>query len=242
MRRSSSLPADLVRERSANVSHLLSPFYLGALGGLLLNDHVLKQAFPGVVTGILSDFLGLFAFAVFLSVALPRWAFAVHGATGLAFVVWKSPLSDVVIQSWNAAMPVRIARAVDYWDLLALSVLPVSMGYLRRSWPALAPASARTIAVAMVSLFAFTATSMPPHEHYIVSGREHARKGDYDRAIQQFDEAIKIFPQSAEALYQRGVAKLKRGDTADGEADIAKAAAIEPKYAPLAPSQCSTNC
>ena len=135
-----------------------------------------------------------------------------------------------MIQGWNATMPFRIARVVDYWDLLALSVLPVSMGYLRREWPALAPASARTIAVAIVSLFAFTATSRSPHAEYMDRGREHFRMGEYERAIQQFDGAIKADPRSAEAFYQRGVAKLKRGDTADGEADIAKAAAIDPTY------------
>ena len=59
------------RKQSPGISFLVSPLYLAALSGLLLNDFVLKSAAPGFVTGKLSDFCGLFAFAVFWSVLLP---------------------------------------------------------------------------------------------------------------------------------------------------------------------------
>jgi hypothetical protein len=147
------------QQSSAAVAHLLSPIYMGAIAGLLLNDHVLKQSVPGLITGKLSDFLGLFALAVFLSVMLPRRTLAIHVSIGMAFIAWKSPFSDIMIQTWNTTMPFRLARVVDYWDLLALFVLPISVVYLRREWPALAPASARAAAVITISLFAFTATS-----------------------------------------------------------------------------------
>src|SRR5947209_10823033 len=111
---------------NASATHLVSPLYIGAVAGLVLNDQVLKQAFPGLITGKLSDFLGLFAFAVFTSVMMRHWVVGVHLTTAIAFVLWKSPLSDIVIQAWNATMPFRIARVVDYSDLVALSVLPLS--------------------------------------------------------------------------------------------------------------------
>ena len=38
---------------------LVHPAMLGALGVLVLNDHVLKHACPGFVTGKLSDFAGI---------------------------------------------------------------------------------------------------------------------------------------------------------------------------------------
>ena len=38
---------------------LASPAAIASLLLLLVNDHVLKQAWPGVVTGKLSDFAGL---------------------------------------------------------------------------------------------------------------------------------------------------------------------------------------
>jgi tetratricopeptide (TPR) repeat protein len=223
-------------------SHLLTPIYLVAVAGLLLNDHFLKAEVPGFVTGKLSDFLGLFSFAVFLSVVFPRWPTGIHVAIAVAFVFWKSPASDVAIQAWNAAMPFRIARVVDYGDLTALSVLPLSIVYLRREWWAFAPRTAKTLVVAAVSLFAFTATSQFPGESQINRGKEHYRIGEYDRAIQEFDRAIQEWSRSAEAYHYRGLAKLKLGDTAGGEADILTAASIDPKYASSLPGRCSANC
>ncbi len=54
------------------------------------------------------------------------------------------------------------------------------------------------------------------------------RKGQIDRAIQDYDRAILIDPDDASALYYRGNAKLGKGDSAGGNADIAKANAIQP--------------
>ncbi|MEQ9499258.1 MAG: hypothetical protein RIT81_20410 [Deltaproteobacteria bacterium] len=45
---------------------LLHPVPLAAIGVLLLNDHVLKAAYPGFVTGKLSDVAGLVFFPLFL--------------------------------------------------------------------------------------------------------------------------------------------------------------------------------
>jgi Flp pilus assembly protein TadD len=81
--------------------------------------------------------------------------------------------------------------------------------------------------VAAVSLFAFTATSPPPKEF----GRTDLKGDRIDAAMENFDKALQYDPNDAEAYYLRGVAKLKRGDTAGGEADIAKAVALDPKYA-----------
>jgi hypothetical protein len=94
-------------------------------------------------------------------VLLPGWIRSIHVVTGIAFILWKSPASDVLIETWNAVAPFRIARVIDYGDLAALVVLPLS--YLYRQRPRLAPASQKAFAymVAAVSLFAFTATSRP---------------------------------------------------------------------------------
>jgi TPR repeat len=221
----------------ASATHLVSPLYIGAVAGLILNDHVLKQAFPGLVTGKLSDFFGLFALAVFLSVMMRHWIVGVHLTIAIAFVLWKSPLSDIVIETWNATMPFRIARVVDYWDLVALSVLPFSMLYLRREWATAAHGAAPTVGVALISVFAFTATSQYPGEPHLSIGKRQFSDGQYDRAIQEYDEALKQWPNLAEVLYLRGIAKLNSGDTAGGEADLAKAASIDPKYAPLVPGR-----
>lgn len=211
---------------SPNAQHLLSPIYLAAVALLLLNDFVLKQTMPGLVTGKLSDFTGLFAFAVFWSVVFPRWIKPVHLTVALAFAFWKSPAAESVIQGWNATMPFRIGRVVDYGDLLALITLPLSMLYLRREWPTVGPRKGGTVAVAAISLFAFTATSQLPLER----GRYLNRDGQHRAAIEAFDEHLKLDPQSAEAYHHRGLAKQKLGDTAGAEADFAKAASLDPKY------------
>ena len=67
-RRSATLP-DLPGEA------MLHPALLVAVAVLLLNDHVLKSAAPGLVTGKLSDFAGLFFFPALLQAG---WEIAHH--------------------------------------------------------------------------------------------------------------------------------------------------------------------
>jgi hypothetical protein len=217
-----------------DISHLLTPIYIGSVAALVLNDQIFKQAFPGLITGKLSDFAGVFAFAVFLSVVIRRHIPAFHAMIAVAFMVWKSPLSDPAIEAWNAVMPFRIARVVDHWDLLALSVLPLSMAYLRRQWWAIAPRAARTATVAVISVVAFTATSTVRSFDNIGIGNEYFDDGQYELAIKEYDEALKKKPNLAEVLYRRGIAKLKLGDAAGGEADIAAAGSLDTKYKPPA--------
>lgn len=54
------------RARPLPADGLLSPVVLAAIGLLVLNDHVLKSASPGVITGKLSDFAGLVFFPILL--------------------------------------------------------------------------------------------------------------------------------------------------------------------------------
>jgi hypothetical protein len=145
---------------------LTSPLYLLALAILLLNDHLLKAAAPGLVTGKLSDFAGLFAFAAFWAVLLPRHAKAACIVTGALFVAWKSPWSEPLIALWNAHGPFPVARVVDPWDLTALLVLPLA--YLASIQPPeRMRRTAATAGVALVSLVAFAATSIP-HELVLI--------------------------------------------------------------------------
>ncbi|KRA17009.1 hypothetical protein [Lysobacter sp. Root604] len=150
-------------------AHRLAPLlrwpFLLALGLLILNDAVLKSAWHNAFTGKLSDFAGVFAFAYFWAVAIGRGRMAVHVAVGLAFVWWKSSWSTSAIDAWNGLPLFDVARVVDYGDLLALAVLPLSWWCLARgaqpnprdgvtpAWPQLA--------VAAIALVAFTATSRP---------------------------------------------------------------------------------
>jgi len=100
------------------------PFVL-ALVVLLVNDWLLKQAYPGFVTGKLSDFAGLAVVGLPLFAAFPRHARAIYLALGGAFLWWKSPASSAFIASINEMLPMSLGRTVDYGDLIALAVLPL---------------------------------------------------------------------------------------------------------------------
>jgi hypothetical protein len=99
------------------------PFVL-SLAALLLNDQVLKQAYPGFITGKLSDFAGIAVVALPLFAAFPRHARTIYLALAGAFLWWKSPASSGFIEFMNDVLPLRIGRTVDYGDLMALAVLP----------------------------------------------------------------------------------------------------------------------
>ncbi len=107
-----------------------------SIGLLLLNDHLLKALFPGVITGKLSDFGGLFFFpflvALGLAMVMSRWKFDSRRLGGVAFLVTALlfvlikvfPPINLAAGEWLSALygqPIAVAR--DSSDLLALIVL-----------------------------------------------------------------------------------------------------------------------
>ena len=137
---------------------LLSPTFLVPLFLLLLNDLYLKAAFGNGLTGKLSDFCGLFVFCLFWSAFRPGARLAIHVATAVVFILWKTPLSQPFLDTWNAIVPLPLGRTVDLSDLLALGVLPLSFA---ASLPRPVPVRSRlaATAVSVLALFAFAATS-----------------------------------------------------------------------------------
>ncbi len=108
---------------------LLNPVTLVALGLLVLNDHVLKAAWPGPVTGKLSDLAGLVFFPILLLSAwelilalMGRWrgptvrALAIAVAVSTAgFIVTKTVPSAAEgagwmlgLAQWLLALPIRV--------------------------------------------------------------------------------------------------------------------------------------
>jgi tetratricopeptide (TPR) repeat protein len=55
--------------------------------------------------------------------------------------------------------------------------------------------------------------------------------GSYDKSIADYDDSLKLYPQDAWVLYGRGVAKIRKNKVAEGEADMAAAAALWPPIA-----------
>jgi hypothetical protein len=109
---------------------LASPVFVIAVALLAVNDHVLKEHYPGVLTGKLSDFAGVFVVAVLLAVATGSRSLAVL-LTAVGFTALKT-IPFVAI----AAAPVLGGRTlVDPSDLAALTVLVPAWYWLGRQMP-----------------------------------------------------------------------------------------------------------
>ncbi|MFG1650518.1 hypothetical protein ACGFIE_11345 [Micromonospora sp. NPDC049275] len=115
------------------LSWLCHPVTLLALAVLLVNDHVLKPAFPGPLTGKLSDVTGLVLapplVAVLLTLLVPRLptrAAALVGlvAVGAGFAAVKSSgyAAELASSAWTALAGPSLVRA-DWTDLLTLPAL-----------------------------------------------------------------------------------------------------------------------
>ncbi len=172
---------------AAPVAHALltRPVFLAALGLLLLNDLYLKTHASSWLTGKLSDFAGLFVFAVFWTSVAHRYRRAIHIGTAVAFLLWKSPVSDPTIAWWNALGLLELHRVVDYTDWAALLVLPASYRHtapvnttIGVSITSLGRRFARSV-VSVVSLTAMIATSRAPQTYHVVDwnedGTSHSR-------------------------------------------------------------------
>lgn len=160
---------------------LTSPVYLSALALLMANDWLLKPLLHNELTGKLSDLAGLFAITWFGVALLPRYRWLVSGFLGVAFVYWKSPDSQALIDTWNNLTPFPVRRVVDPSDCVALATIPFAALCAPRARGRIRAPLSRVFVVAL-SLFAFTATSY---------GAEY----DYDRSYS--------FSMSAAELRQR---------------------------------------
>lgn len=104
-----------LRDRSAL---LASPLFLGAVALLTVNDHLLKERWPGLVTGKLSDFAGVVVVAVLLVVLTGSRSLAV-GLTVVGFVALKTIPGVTLLTAQVLGGTTRR----DPTDLVALAVL-----------------------------------------------------------------------------------------------------------------------
>ena len=100
--------------------------FIASLALLILNDFYLKQAFHNTITGKLSDFAGLLIFPWFWSLFFKQSRKLIYFGTVSLFILWKSELSTTSISVINEFFGTSFNRVVDFTDLLALSILPLS--------------------------------------------------------------------------------------------------------------------
>lgn len=148
------------------VNCLLSwPFVL-SVGLLLVNDLFLKAAYPGLVTGKLSDFAGLFMVALPLLAIFPSRKLLVCVLLAALFAWWKSGLSSFFIAWVQASGLPRFGRTVDLSDLFALPVLLLACHLTERieHFPLPLPAPKKMILgpIAAIALFAALGSSQMP--------------------------------------------------------------------------------
>jgi len=134
---------------------LAHPVTLLAIAALVVNDHVLKAAYPGWITGKLSDAAGLVMapplLAVVATLLVPRLsarAAAIVGfiGTALGFTVVKGTVAGAATASalWSAVALPTVIRA-DATDLLTLPALVLA-------WHAWTRAQHRPVASRLVRL------------------------------------------------------------------------------------------
>ncbi|TDE54052.1 hypothetical protein E1295_15515 [Nonomuraea mesophila] len=141
---------------------------------LLVNDHLLKQAWPGFVTGKLSDVAGLVVAPALLALLFLRRAdLAATVLTGVLFALVKSTETgaEAASQAWTlVAGPSRVLA--DPTDLLALPALALAWWVRGRSLRAPSP-KWRVVAAMPLTVLAVAATSavqLPAAESVEVDG------------------------------------------------------------------------
>lgn len=159
----------------SSLQWLAAPPTVFALVVLLLNDRVLKDQWPGLVTGKLSDVAGLvvappLVAMLLAALSVPRTRAWAVGLTGVLFALAKGLAAGSAVASelWSLAMPSLVRH--DPTDLVALPVLWVA--WRTGAWAAdRGVASGRrrsALAVGTLVLpfavFATTATSCSPIE------------------------------------------------------------------------------
>ena len=99
---------------------LSRPWFFGAVAVLAVNDHVLKETWPGQVSGKVSDIAGLVVVATMAAVIAGRtWGLA---AAGVAFSALKAVpgVAEAAAPALGGGVTLR-----DETDLVALASLPV---------------------------------------------------------------------------------------------------------------------
>ena len=143
---------------------------VGAIGLMLLNDHVLKGWFPAWFTGKASDFAFLFfAPIVLVFVARARTRSAIvscHLAPAGLFVAinLSQRASETLADAMSLVVPTQLWP--DPWDLIALISLPLAYAYLVRPRSRTHVRRSMQMSLTATAAFACMATS-PRREPYV---------------------------------------------------------------------------
>jgi hypothetical protein len=196
--------------KTHNKSLLFNWIFIFSMTLLALNDHYLKAAVGNWLTGKISDFAGLLILPMFLLFIIPKLNRLAFVISGLFFIFWKLPLSQNFIDQYNQIALIPITRTVDYTDLVALFMLPVSYlltQYIHRfEIPRSLRLSLHPALVLVPCSFIFMATS-PPISYYmkpggdIHIGKSYRMKVSKEKILQKLSAAgFTIMPDTSQAV------------------------------------------
>ena len=102
---------------------LATPVALGALALLIINDHILKAAYPGLVTGKLSDVAGMIFFPLLVAAAFEHLGVR-RGMTTIIAAACATAIAFTAIKlSTSAGDVYRVGLAVLQWPFRAVRAL-----------------------------------------------------------------------------------------------------------------------
>ncbi|TKK87760.1 hypothetical protein FDA94_16415 [Herbidospora galbida] len=146
----------------SRASWLGHPLTVLALVVLVVNDHLLKYTWPGLVTGKLSDVAGLILLPAVLDLALRRPAVSI-AVTGAGFALVKATATGAWLASeaWTLVWGPSVVLA-DPTDLLTLPALYVAWWASRHPVP-----TGRTVVVLLTPAAVLAITATSPAQPYV---------------------------------------------------------------------------
>lgn len=115
-----------------NKNLILNYIFIIGILILFINDQFLKFAYPGLITGKLSDVCGIIIFPLLLTYIFPKLRENSVWVAMLIFAYWKSSYSQNLIDFYNQFSPIETSRIIDYSDLLVLALLPIPYYILKK--------------------------------------------------------------------------------------------------------------
>lgn len=132
------------------IRFFIRPLPLGAVAIMALNDHYLKYAYGGFITGKLSDFCGVFYFPIFLLAVLISFdeifkfkRFHLGFTTTISAIIFTdflmlliklSPSSAKEIEIFFRTYLFQIQIVPDPSDLISFAMNPITYFYLKFYW------------------------------------------------------------------------------------------------------------
>jgi len=102
---------------------LATPVAIGAIALLVINDHVLKSAYPGLVTGKLSDIAGMIFFPLLLAAACEQLGLRRGMKTVVAAACMTAIVFTAIKLSASAGDLYRVGLALAQWPFRAAHAL-----------------------------------------------------------------------------------------------------------------------